>query len=74
MDVIDQNNSPINATSPELDALHRDLAEIESKLQRLHALYPTRLVKRLLYVNEVKRDAIKAQIKVWGECDIEDLF
>lgn len=74
MDVIDQNNSPINAESHELTMLRFELADVESKLQRLQALYPTRIVKLLLYVTEVKRDAIKAQIAVWGECDIEDLF
>lgn len=73
-DRIDANDSPINATSPELDALHRDLAEVESKIQRLNACKQVDAVMFALAFFHIKRDALLAQIKVWNESELDLLW
>lgn len=71
LDDIDRNDSPINAEPEELTMLRFELAEVESLISRLNPVKHTRIAKRALFKLHVKRDALRAQIKVWNESELD---
>lgn len=77
MDVIDQSNSPINQPSEDeihIAQLESDLATMQAKVEKLLRVYPSPLRDTALYIAMSKRDAIKAQLKVWKQTSDSQLI